>query len=66
MASAENPESDLLTIAQIGAKLGIKRRAVERLVQARKLPVIRLNRRVLRFRWREVETALTRLTVKSL
>ena len=58
--------TDLLTIDQVAAKLGLKRRAVETMIAGRKIPVIRINRRVLRFRWRDVEAALAKLTVKAL
>jgi excisionase family DNA binding protein len=62
----DSADSDLLDIDQFAAKLGVKRRAVERMIQGRKIPVIRINRRVLRFRWRDVEAALAKLTVKAL
>ena len=62
----EIAETDLLTIDELAAKLRTKRRAVERMIAARKIPVIRINRRVLRFRWRDVEAALAKLTVKEL
>ena len=59
-------ETDLLTIDQLAAKLGLKRSAVEGMIESRKIPVIRINRRVLRFRWPAVEAALAKLTVKEL
>ena len=64
--TAETPADDLLNIDGLAAKLGTKRRAVERMIAARKIPVIRINRRVLRFRWRDIEAALAKLTVKAL
>jgi excisionase family DNA binding protein len=54
---------ELLTYPQVAEKLKLKRAAVERLVAARKIPVIRLNSRCLRFRWSDVEAALKKLTV---
>ena len=63
---ALDAETELLTIDELAAKLRTKRRAVERMIAARKIPVIRINRRVLRFRWRDVEAALGKLTVKAL
>lgn len=63
---ADDADDDLLNIDELAAKLGTKRRAVERMIAARKIPVIRINRRVLRFRWRDVEAALAKLTVKAL
>jgi excisionase family DNA binding protein len=62
----DSADSDLLDIDQLAARLGVKRRDVERMIQGRKIPVIRINRRVLRFRWRDVEAALAKLTVKAL
>ena len=62
----ETTATDLLTIDQVAAKLGLKRSAVETMIAARKIPVIRINRRVLRFRWPAVEAALAKLTVKEL
>ena len=63
---AHDADNDLLTIDQLAEKLGLKRRAVDTLIAGRKIPVIRINRRVLRFRWRDVEAALAKFTVKSL
>jgi excisionase family DNA binding protein len=63
MATANEP---LLKIDELAVRLRTKRRAVERMVQARKIPVVRINRRVLRFRWSEVEKALAKLTIKEL
>ena len=54
----------LLTYEEIAERLGVPRRAVETLVQARAIPVIKLTRRTHRFRWSEVEAALAKLTVK--
>jgi excisionase family DNA binding protein len=61
-----NDSEELLTIDALAAKLGVKRRSVERLVETRKIPVIRLNRRVLRFRWSAVDAALSKLTVRAI
>ena len=62
----ETTATDLLTIDQVAAKLGLKRSAVETLIARRAIPVIRINRRVLRFCWPAVEAALAKLTVKEL
>lgn len=56
----------LLTITEVATQLRLKKSAVERLVKRRAIPVIRINRRVFRFRWREVESALAKLTVRSI
>ena len=55
----------LITYEEIAARLGLKRRGVELLVQRRAIPVVKLSRRCHRFRWSEVEAALARLTVKT-
>ena len=64
--TAETPAFDLLTLDEVAEKLRMKRRAVETLIAARKIPVIKINKRVHRFRWRDVETALAKLTEKAL
>lgn len=56
---------ELLTYEQVAARLKLKRTAVQTLVARRVIPVIRLNSRCLRFRWREVEAALARVTVRA-
>ena len=56
----------LLTYDEVAARLGLKRRGVELLVQRRAIPVLKLSRRCHRFKWSEVEAAVARLTVKSL
>ena len=62
----EIPDPDLLTIDDVATRLRLKRSAVESLIKRRAIPVLRINKRVLRFRWREVEAALAKLTVKAL
>ena len=57
---------DLLTYPQVAERLGMKRTALQELVASRKIPVIRLNARCIRFRWSQIETALAKLTVKAL
>ena len=64
--TAETPAHDLLTLDEVAEKLRMKRRAVETLIAARKIPVIKINQRVHRFRWRDVETALGKPTEKAL
>lgn len=63
---ADEQPGDLLMIEQVCKRLNLKRRAVERLIARRAIPVIKLNRRVLRFRWSEVERALAKLTVREI
>ena len=62
----ETAETDLLTIDEVAARLRISRRGVERLIARRAIPVLRLTGRTHRFRWRAVEAALDKLTVKNL
>jgi excisionase family DNA binding protein len=62
----EIADPDLLTIDELAKRLRLKRRAIQTLVSRRAIPVIRINGRVMRFRWREVEAALGKLTIKSL
>ena len=62
----EIADPDLLTMDEVAARLRMKRTAVESLIKRRAIPVIRINARVLRFRWREVEAALAKLTVKAI
>lgn len=54
----------LITYEEVAARLGLKRRGVELLVQRRAIPVYKLSKRCHRFRWSEVETALARLSVR--
>jgi len=56
----------LLTIVQIAEKLNLTRRGVEGMVARRLIPVVKLSRRCLRFRWSEVETAINRYRVKEI
>ena len=62
----EIADPDLLTMDEVAVRLRMKRTAVESLIKRRAIPVIRINARVLRFRWREVEAALAKLTVKAI
>ena len=62
----ELTDPDLLKIEEVATRLRMKRSAVETLIKRRAIPVIRINARVLRFRWREVEAALAKLTVRAI
>jgi len=64
--SNEVSENGLLTYEQLAPHLGLKRSAIESLVSRRAIPVIRINKRVVRFRLRDVEKALEKLTVRAL
>jgi excisionase family DNA binding protein len=56
----------LLDKEQIAARLGIKKRGVECLVAARKIPVIRISGRCVRFSWPRVLAALAKFEVKEI
>ena len=54
----------LVTYEEVAARLGLKRRGVELLVQRRAIPVVKLSARCHRFKMSEVEAALAKLTVR--
>jgi len=55
----------LLTKDQLAERLGLKRRGVECLIAARKIPVLRISGRCVRFSWPKVRAALDRLEIKE-
>jgi excisionase family DNA binding protein len=59
-----NPKG-LLNKVQLAERLGIEARSIEKLVRSRKIPVIRLGHRTVRFSWPKVEEALNKLTVEA-
>lgn len=54
-----------MTKRQLSEYLGLSARTIEHLVQARKLPCIRLTQRSVRFRRAAVDAALSRLEQKA-
>lgn len=56
----------LVSIEAVAERLGVTPRVVKSLVLSRAIPVVKINRRVHRFRLSEVETAVARLTAKPL
>jgi excisionase family DNA binding protein len=62
---AVNPGA-YLTKAQLATQLGISPRFVEKLMQRKVLPVVRISRRCVRFNVARVEAALARLEAKEL
>jgi hypothetical protein len=67
--SANNAEliERLLSKEEIRQKLNlISIRGVDELVRRRKIPVVRLGHRTVRFSWPAVEAALKRLTIKEI
>jgi hypothetical protein len=55
----------LLTKDEVAERLGLTRR-VECLAAARKIPVMRISRRVVRFDWPKVQAALSRFEVEAI
>jgi hypothetical protein len=55
----------LLTKDQLAEKLDLTRRGVECLVANRRIPVIRISARCVRFSWPKVQAALDKLTVNE-
>lgn len=62
---ANNPVA-YLTKAQLASQLGVSPRFIEKLVERKILPAIRISRRCVRFNLNNVERALTRLEAKEL
>jgi hypothetical protein len=57
-------EDCLLTKEELASKMNLpSTRMLDGLVARRKIPVIRLGYRTVRFRWGDVQTAMDRLTV---
>jgi len=57
-------DAELLTKEELATKMNLpSTRMVDGLVARRKIPVIRLGHRTVRFRWGDVQTALDKLTV---
>jgi hypothetical protein len=57
---------ELVNKDQLAKILGLTRRGVECLVAKRKIPVLRISRRCVRFRVRSVLTALNRFEQKEI
>ena len=53
----------LLTKDELAQRLNLKRRGVESLVERRRIPVIRLSHRCVRFRWEDVMRVLRKATI---
>ena len=56
----------LLTKKQLGAELGMVPTAIQALCRERKIPVIRLSRKMVRFDLARVRAALLRFEVKAI
>ncbi len=64
--TATPPHDGLLNKKQLAALLQITKRGVECLVARRKIPVIRLGHRSVRFAWPKVQAALSKLTTAEI
>ena len=60
-------DSDLLTKEELRRKLNLPHvRIIEEMTRKRKIPVVKLGYRTLRYSWPRVEAALERLTVREI
>jgi len=55
----------LLNKKQLGERLGLTVRGVECLMAKRKIPVIRLGHKTVKFSWPKVEAALAKLEIRE-
>ena len=55
----------LLTKDEVAKRLRLKRRGVEGLVAQRKIPVIRISHRRVRFDWQKVSAAIARFEIRE-
>ena len=56
----EDAITKLLTAAQLGAEIQVGRRTIGAWTAARKIPCLRLGRRVVRYEWQKVREALAK------
>jgi len=56
----------LLTKDELAKRLRLTRRGVEGLVSAKKIPVIRISRQIVRFSWPRVQAALHKLEEQAI
>ena len=59
-------EDYLLTKDQLAERLQLKRRGVECLVAQKKIPVIKISGRCVRFSWAKVQAALNKFEVAEI
>ena len=64
--TATPPHDGLLNKAQLAALLQITKRGVECLVARKRIPVIRMGHRSVRFAWPRVQAALEKLTTREI
>ena len=58
--SSTDPPQDYETKAQVAQRLAVSIRTIDNLMAARKLPFLRLSRKIVRFRRRDVDDYLSR------
>jgi hypothetical protein len=56
----------LMNKQELAERLGLKVRGVESLVRARRIPVLRITNKIVRFSWPRVEAALANFEVKPI
>lgn len=56
---------ELIAKKELARRMGIGERAVDGLVRTKKIPVVRLSRKIVRFNWPDVEQALAAHTVMA-
>ena len=56
----------LLTKAELAAKLDLTKRGIESLVKARRIPVLRITPKIVRFDWPRVQAVLAGYEVKEI
>ena len=59
-------DSALMTGDEVAARLGVSRATVERLRKRRLIPAIRFSRKLIRYRWQDVESAMEKVTLRAI
>ena len=64
-AAASNAAEQLLKKQDIAQRCRTSLRTVDRWVNERRIPYLNLDKRTIRFRWKDVEEAINRMAVKE-
>jgi hypothetical protein len=56
----------LINKAEVAKRIGLTQRGVDCLVKDRRIPVVRISRKTIRFDWPKVEAALAGYEVKAI
>jgi len=59
------PYKELLTFDDLENRYGLSKRVLEPLVRQHKIPVVRINQRVLRFRTSDIELFIAQATIPA-